>query len=255
MTMRAFIDEAGDRGLRRGASSNHFVMSAVLWRAQDDALMDDRLNTLKASVNRQTDQRLHFTKLNHYQRLQAAATLGSLGLHHEVEGPLRCITIAIRKFDASDVSPGWNQDMAYLGTYRLLLERMTWLAREHHETLDITVSHIKRFEKKKLRSYEDHLRVLDTKIAWEAAPKGARMVAAADDPRLDWADIAASSAFHALEKDPRNGGFSEWRYLKKVSPALWRRQDAQGELNLLSYGFKLAPGTVRDTPYAWCEDM
>ena len=74
----AFIDEAGQRS-NSAASSNHFVMSAVIWKESWDSEARNLLATMRSRLGRNPGQLLHFVKLSHHDRLAAAQTLCAAG--------------------------------------------------------------------------------------------------------------------------------------------------------------------------------
>lgn len=129
-------------------------------------------------------------------------------------------------------------------TFRLLLERLSWLARDAGQNLDYTIAHVVHFRKAKLRQYEAILRHLPgCQVAWDNVPRGGSLGTPQSDERLQWADIAASATWQAFEAQR---GFTEQRYLDQLAAALYRRN-----ANLLSYGLKIHPHPLRTGPHGW----
>jgi hypothetical protein len=69
-----------------------------------------------------------------------------------------------------------HEDLAYLFTFRLLLERLSWIAEGHLTTLAYTLAHVRRFRLAKLRQYEAKLRAIEATIKWSYLdPHGGRL--------------------------------------------------------------------------------
>lgn len=131
---------------------------------------------------------------------------------------------------------GLNDDLGYLYTLRYLLERLSWFARERNLVLEVTLAHVVRFKIEKLRTYEQILRADPTcQIAWAWLDEAGAKI---DQPNrvelLQMGDLTASSIATAFEPD--RFGNTEDRYLRELSPRLYRRKG-----NLTSYGLKLHP--------------
>lgn len=236
----AFIDEAGQRS-NSASSSDHFTMSAVVWKEEWDADARDLLRELRQALGRQSGHAVHFVKLNHHDRLLASNKLG------DASPNLLVVTVTICKRHLSPRA-GFTDDMVYLWSLRLLLERLSWLAREQDRDLHYTMAHVVRFKKSKLRAYEQVLRNLpDCQVAWDHVPKGGALSTPRDDERLQLADVSASATFQAFEPIR---GFTERRYLEELAPALYRRRG-----NLLSYGLKVVPKPTAGSAYSWATQM
>ena len=130
-----------------------------------------------------------------------------------------------------------NDDLAYLLTLRYLLERLSWLAREHERELAYTMAHVVRFQIGKLREHEASWRAEpDCQIDWNYLDgRGGRLDQPSRVEHLQLADLAASATGAAFNKD--EFGNTEIRYLQELASRLYRRNG-----KLLSYGLKLHPG-------------
>lgn len=232
----AFIDEAGQRS-NTPASSDHFTMAAVAWKEGHDGDARAALATLRADLGRMPTHVLHFVKLAHHDRLYATTALAAMAPRIIV------VTVTVCKRHLAPIA-GMTDDMAYLWSLRLLLERLSWVARDNDCDLDYTLAHVRRFKKAKLRQYEGILRQLpDCQVAWTHVPRGGSLSTPQADDRLQWADIAASATFKAFEPIR---GYVEPRYLEHLGPALYRRRG-----NLLSYGLKVVPRPTPTGAYGW----
>jgi hypothetical protein len=238
--LHAFIDEAGQRSAS-AKSSDHFVMSAVVIPSDHLGQATALLARLRADLQRPPGTVLHWRNLKaHSDRLHAAKALGG-------QQWLSVSTVVVCKRHLP-VAPGMNDDRSYLYTLRLLLERLSWLARDQSRGMYYTLAHVVRFKLERLREYEAILRAQTTcPIAWSwLDPKGGRLDQPSRCELLQLSDIAASATFQAFEPD-RHGN-TEPRYLEEFAARLYRR----GTAPLTSYGLKMHPW--RDTTkaaYPW----
>ncbi|MGJ7415750.1 DUF3800 domain-containing protein [Streptomyces cinereoruber] len=237
--LHAFIDEAGVRS-RSKSSSDHFVMTAVVVDDQDLPLAAQFLAQLRLDLGRRPGDTLHWVGLKkHDQRVHAAKTLGAQ--------PWATISsvVACKRHLTNNIT----DSQFYLYTFRYLLERLSWLARDSRATLSYTLAHITRPQMTigEVRQYETALRSMGTSIEWGALdPRGGRIEQPNRVEMLQCADLAASATFRAFELD--QFGNTERRYLGELGPRLYRR----GYGALTSYGLKLHPwdGSTK-AAYPW----
>lgn len=124
----AYVDEAGDPGLRKvrpldeEGSSEWLILSAVIMRAKWEADVPDWLHETKRAIAVDTRGALHFRKLSPTRRLAAAGRLAAY--------PVRAFAICSNKKNMR----GWqnkraekvpSQEWFYNWCLRLLLERVT----------------------------------------------------------------------------------------------------------------------------------
>lgn len=127
--------------------------------------------------------------------------------------------------------------MRYLYAFRFLLERISWLAKQHGEQAQYTLAHIRRFKLENLRDYEASLRGLPTEIKWpNLDPKGGDISQPKILEQLQLADLVASSCGIAFNS-PENTGVVETSYLR----ALRMRFYQPSGKSLTSYGLKMHP--------------
>jgi hypothetical protein len=244
INFHAYSDEAGQRSAS-GASSHHFVMAAVVVTDAHVPEAATYLAKLRADLGRNPGDTLHWQNLKgHSLRLHAAQTLGAANW-----ATIFSVVVSKRHLSLSVIL---NDDQAYLYTYRLLLERLSWYSRDHDGRLSYTLAHVVRFNLHKLREYEARLRDRpDCQIVWSALDQhGGRL----DQPNrveyLQLADIAASAIFAAFEPD--KFGNTEKRYLEALVPRLYRR----GSGALTSYGLKMHPWSESTrSAYPWVADL
>jgi hypothetical protein len=206
-------------------------MAAVVIRAEHLDQGQVLLDSLRTDLRRLPEHQIHWKNIKgHGDRMHAASSLAGL----------ETITVSSVVVCKRYLPPGRlaaDEDSAYLYTLRYLLERLSWIARDDGRMLTYTLAHIVRFRLEQLRDYENRLRKKpDCNIHWDSMSPG-RL----DDPKriplLQLADVAASAIAQAFEPDSH--GRTEPRYLKMLSPVLYRR--GEGANRLTSYGLKMHP--------------
>jgi len=238
----AYIDESGQRASTT-ASSDHFVMSAVVMRETRRSEATDLLAKLRSDLGREPGQELHWKKLrSHSSRLHAAQSIGSAS----------CIVITsviVCKRHISTSLP--TEDHAYLYTLRYLLERLSWFGKRHRCPVDYTLAHIVRFKTASLRAYEAKLRTMmppDCNIEWDWIAGPGRIDQTSRIEELQLADLVASATAQAFEPDAH--GNTERRYLEALSGRLYRH--GTGPNRLTSYGMKMHPWNASSqAAYPW----
>ncbi|MCT1723068.1 DUF3800 domain-containing protein [Kocuria marina] len=238
----AYIDESGQRGLSAG-SSDHFVLAASVFFENHAPQADALLTLIREHTNRQPGQELHWNKFKAHHKDTASTILADAD-----ENP--CVrfvaVVACKPHLRRDGT--FNQDHAYLLSFRYLLERLSWIARSNNSELHYTLAHIVRFKKSKLREYEARLRALgpsQCKIDWRYVPTGGHINTPANLPYLQLADMTASSIGQAFNVDHR--GETDNSHLHKLAPYLYRYNG-----NLTSYGLKMHPwNDTTKAAYPW----
>ncbi|MGW3488370.1 DUF3800 domain-containing protein [Streptomyces sp. NPDC001054] len=237
--LHAFVDEAGVRS-RSKWSSDHFVMTAVVVGERDLSASAQFLAQLRSDLKRNPGDTLHWVQFkSHEQRVHAARLLGSQ------EWVTLSTVVACKRHMTSNMS----DSQFYLYTFRYLLERLSWLARDSGATLSYTLAHITRPQMTigELRQYEATLRGMQTSIVWAALEaKGGGIDQPERVEMLQCADLAASATFRAFEPDAY--GNTEERYLRELAPRLYRRKTGA----ITSYGMKVHPWiTSTKAAYPW----
>ncbi|MEU4161274.1 DUF3800 domain-containing protein [Actinoplanes sp. NPDC026670] len=237
--LHAFIDEAGVRA-RTAASSDHFVMSAVMIPDNGLTISTNFLAQLRQQARRGPGQLLHWRNFTPADKTAVATAIGK-----QQWLVLSSVVVCKRALTGSPL----NDDQAYLYTFRFLLERLSWYARDHQAQLKYTLAHIIRFKLAKLRQYEANLKLTPgCQIAWDFLdPAGGSIDQPARVEQLQLADAVASATFAAFE--PRNG-VTDQSYLKAMAPRLYRR--GSGLKALTSYGLKIHPWSdTTKAAYPW----
>lgn len=239
--MIAFVDEAGVSADTETAS-DHFVISAVVVRNRNIHRVLPRLQLIRAEVERPGKSISWKDIRSHSQRLHAVQSINSTSW-------LRTITVVVckRALERNRMS----SEERYQWTLRLLLERLSWLARSGGEQVHTVVSHIRGFEPENLARYEQILQGIETKIAWNWLDSaGCEVVSFESREELQFPDIVASAVSCAFEPDKH--GNTEPRYLREMRAPMW---DNDGGA-LTTYGLKFHPARALDSQaYRWVKDL
>lgn len=231
--LHAYIDEAGQRSSSQ-RSSSHFVMSAVVLPEDRHPDASSLLGRLRSDLGRRPDDVLHWRNLKtHSNKLHVVKSLAQ-----QEWATISTVVVCKRHILHG---PSLDDDQAYLYTFRLVLERLSWLAASQGRQLRYTLAHVVRFKIEKLRAYETVLRALPTgqcQVKWSVLdPKGGQLEQPKRIEYLQLADTAASATFAAFEPD--SFGNTETRYLQELADRLYRRTPGA----LTSYGLKIHPWT------------
>lgn len=231
----AYIDESGDQGFefrepQHMGSSRWFIISAVVTKTSQKAIIRKNLDDLRAELNMQSNQIIHFSKLNHAQRVLATDRISRM--------PLRIVSVLVHKPDLANPETFRDEGYRlYFFTLRLLLERVSWLCRDHEQEgrCKLIFEHCKSLRYDDLDQYIQRLKTKNTKIDWDSIKtdklfvENKKSIAA-----LQLADCSASSFQWALAEKHK---FTEHRFAKNLKPVVY----CNG-LNYRSYGLKFLCG-------------
>ncbi len=240
----AYVDESGDEGFKflpnEKGSSRWFVLSALVIRRENDLQVVQLVRQARALLKKDAKKTLHFRELKHEQRVPLARLIG--------DAPVRTVSVMVHKPSISEPEVFQHQAYAlYHYATRLLVERVSWLCRDHHRTGqgDGTVEMV--FSNRSAMSY-DNLREYLNKLKTDQAGNGVRVDWSVVDPQriravnhdqlagLQLADAVASGVFFSVHRNPY--GECEERYLRLMGKTIYRNK---GTAN--GYGLKL-----------WCAD-
>lgn len=240
----AYIDESGDEGFTFRAdgsgSSRWFVLSAVVVRKSNDLALVAAAKQARSTIKLPEKKPIHFCKLAHAQRVVVARIVG--------QQPIRTVSVLIHKPSIND--PERYQQQAYtLYRYasRLLLERVSWLCRDHRKPregdgkVDLIYSNRSAMSYQDLRQYLSYLRNQGTdqvRIDWGVLDEHkVRAVNHDQLAGLQLADVVASSVYQAV--NPNLYGDVEERYFHLIAPTVYHNKQ-----NRFGYGLKF-----------WCDDL
>jgi hypothetical protein len=243
----AYIDESGDEGFvfnsDGSGSSRWFVLSAAVIRQSCDLQMVSCLKEVRSILKKNLKAPLHFVDLKHEQRVPYIRRVGNL--------PIRTVSVLIYKPLISEPEKFQNNKyLLYRYATRLLLERVSWLGREHRRFGEGDGFTEVIFSNRSNMSYEDirsYMRVLLKQS--EASPSQVQLDPTVIDPEriravehsklagLQVAD-AVASGFHFALKVNRYGE-TEVGYLPHLKQTIYRHKTIS-----LGYGLKFWPEDI-----------
>jgi len=235
-----YIDESGDEGFKfdqpgRG-SSRWFVLSAVVTRAEHDRDAVRAVEKARLLLGRSPREALHFRNLKHEHRLPYIAKI--------VEARLRLVSVLIHKPNILEPEKFTSEPhLLYRYATRYLLERVSWLCRDHRRKSDdmarILFSNRSCMSYTDLRAYlqllKDKTNDLDVRIDWSTFdPKDVEARTHDALMGLQIADATASAFYMACELTPQ--GFNEPRYANMLKSVVYSH-----EQQFIGYGLKFWP--------------
>jgi len=182
-------------------------------------------------MNMKPNQVIHFSKLNHAQRVLATKRIARM--------PIRVVSILVHKpaLDEQETFKGQGNRL-YFFTLRLLFERISWLCRDSDADgqCKLMFEHCKGLKYDDLADYISMLQGMNTKVHWPGLKtdklyvQNKKSIAA-----FQLADCCASSFQWALAE---KHSFTEHRFAKNLKPVVY----CNG-LNYQSYGLKFLSGS------------
>lgn len=241
----AYIDESGDEGFTFHAdgsgSSRWLILSALIMRKENDKEVVDTAKTARELLEKPEKFPLHFRDLKHDQRVALARLVGQMNS--------RTVSVLVHKPDISDAE-NFQREAYSLYRYasRLLLERVSWLCRDHRPKQDTGNGRVELIYSNRSAMSYDVLREYLVRLREESDRKEIRIDWNVIDPThvkavnhdqlagLQLADAVATSVFYAVT--PNRFGDIEDRYLRLIGRTIYRHEGrAEG------YGLKF-----------WCDD-
>lgn len=240
----AYVDESGDEGFVFNAdgsgSSRWFVLSAAVIRHSNDLQMVSCLKEVRSVLKKDPKTPLHFVDLKHEQRVPYIRRVGEL--------PIRTVSVLVYKPLIAEPEKFQNTKyLLYRYATRLLLERVSWLVRDHRRLGEGDGFTEVIFSNRSNMSYDgirDYLNLL--LMQSEVNPSQVQIDRTVIDPKrisavehsklagLQVADAVASS-FHFAIKVNRYGE-TETGYLPHLKQTIYRHKGA-----VLGYGLKIWP--------------
>lgn len=241
-----YIDESGDEGFvfkpNNLGSSRWLVLSAAVVRKRNDLRIVDCLKEVRALLGKDPKYSLHFIDLRHEQRIPYVRRVGQL--------PIRTVSVLVYKPLISEPEKFQSEkDRLYRYASRLLLERVSWLCRDHRISgdgdgfADVIFSNRSAMSYDDLRSYVSRLLErsrFQPEIQIDATvidPKRIRSIEHSKLAGLQLADAVASSIHFAVKRSVY--GEVEQGYAKLLAKTVYRHKGSA-----LGYGLKFWPGTL-----------
>lgn len=239
-----YIDESGDEGFvfhpDGSGSSRWFVLSAAVVRQANDLKMVSCLREARDVLGKAPKTPLHFVDLKHDQRVPYARRVGQV--------PMRTVSVLVYKPLIREPEKFQNTKyLLYRYATRMLLERVSWLCRDHRREGEGDGFAEVIFSNRSNMSYEEireYLRLLlkqaaenPEKIQIDATvidPERIRSVDHAKLAGLQVADAVASGLHFALKVN--RYGETESGYLAHLKKTIFRHRDVA-----MGYGLKVWP--------------
>jgi len=245
VSYRVYIDESGDEGFvfreNHGGSSRWFVLSAAVIRQPNDLQMVSCLKDVRQLFGWAHKKPLHFVDLKHEQRVPYIKRVGAL--------PIRTVSVLIYKPLISEPEKFQNDRyLLYRYATRLLLERVSWLCRDHRRPGEGDGFAEIVFSNRSNMSYEeirDYMRVLRKQA--ETSPLKVQIDSTVIDPDriqsvehsklagLQVADAVASGMHFAVKVN--RFGDTEPGYAGHLARTIYRHRNERA----IGYGLKFWP--------------
>lgn len=242
-SFRVYIDESGEEGFvfhpDGSGSSRWLILSAVITRQENDLEVVRLMEKVRQLLGRPPRQALHFCKLGHPQRVVYAREIA--------QARLRTVSVLVHKPSIREPERFQSQKhLLYRYACRYLLERVSWLCRDHHKAgagdgrAEIIFSNRSQMSYDELRSYLrklcDDSSDLTVNVDWSVVdPDFIRAVEHSQLAGLQVADAIASGLYAAV--NPNQFGDTEDKYTRLLLPSCYRHKGA-----VLGYGLKFWPG-------------
>jgi hypothetical protein len=241
-SFRVYIDESGDEGFTflpdEQGSSRWLILSALVVRKENDHQTVALAKQARELLKKPFKHPLHFRELKHEQRVPFARLIG--------QGQARAVSVLIHKPTIPEPENFQQQKYSlYRYACRLLLERVSWLCRDHHKAgqgdgrAEVIFSNRSAMSYDDLRNYLHQLKEDTKNVRIEWGVIDPNLVSAINHDQLaglQLADAVATSVFYSVHKNQY--GEVEDRYLKLIAPIIYRHE---GKIE--GYGMKF-----------WCDE-
>jgi hypothetical protein len=245
----AYIDEAGDEGFKFRTtpavqgSSDWFVLAAFITRKKTDLETVKMIDQVRAEFGLPLKKHVHWKKLKHPQKVRYSQMIAGLRA--------RIACVCVHKPSLLEPEKFQERYRLYFYAVRHLLERVSWLARDQHDSakwggdgkVEVLFSNRQGMSYQELRDYLKHLQTQqdsgqDVRIDFDfVPPENVGTQTPGRSMGLQLADAAAGAFFNGLERDAYAN--TEPRYIATISPLFYRHQGTA-----LGYGVKVLPREV-----------
>ena len=245
-SFRIYIDEAGDEGFKFRkrpdvqSSSDWFFLGAFVVRKESDLETVRIVDRAREEFERPPRKHIHWKDLKHPQKVRYCQLIA--------EQKARILAVCVHKPSLLEPENFRERYRLYFYTVRYLMERASWLIRDHHNpqkhsgdgTAEIVFSNRQGMSYEELKQYLKRLSTqkengMDIRVDFGKIP--IEQITALTPGRcmgLQLADAAAGAVFNAFETD--RFGNTEPRYIHELLPLIYRY-----EKKIIGYGLKIAP--------------
>ena len=220
------VDETGDRGF--GAkSSPYFCLAACAFRHSNAQMIVRAMEALNLVLRRPLRQPMHAVDhLKTHDKLMEA-------VEHLARLPVRVFFVVLPK-DSTPSSAAMRSDDVHVYNFlaRVLLERMSWFAKDVGLVAHPVFAAVARMPRRSLDDYISKLRLRDTAIEWPWLHLPVEVDQARNRVGMQWADIAGRAMLKATTPGASPPHRIEPAYLEALAPVIWRRRRME------TYGIK-----------------
>ncbi len=227
-------------GTDSSGSSRWFVLSAAVIRKVNDSQMVSCLKDVRKVLGKLPKTPLHFVDLKHEQRVPYIRRVGEL--------PIRTVNVLVHKPLITEPEKFQNTKyLLYRYTTRMLLERVSWLCRDHRQASEGDGFAEIIFSNRSNMSYDDirdYLQLLirqhgdnPQKVQIDPMVIDIGRIRSVEHSKLAGLQVAdaVASGFHFAVKVNRYGE-TEMSYVAHLKKTLYRHEKA-----VLGYGIKVWP--------------
>jgi len=228
MTFNCYIDETGDEGINTGGT-RWFILGAVIVPEQIDLKTSTMIPRIKQRLGKDPKRPLRWSQIrNHDKRLYIFSELLT------EDWMFSCVaTDKNHPFIAQGAGLHEKWKLYFYST-RLLLERLSWYARDNGgQKAKLIFEKRTNMDYKELEKYLQHLRrwIPPLKISWIHLDHDIEILSKEKSRMLQAADLVCGALSDALEYSQL--GNIEPRYILELKDRIYRRRG-----NLFSYGLK-----------------
>jgi len=229
----AFIDESGDDGFSK-TSTEWLVIAAVILKKEHVHSFPPIWQKCKTAIGRKPHERLHWKNFDHSTKK---------ALLREIDKGTQFSIVVVAAHKPSLTGPEMLRlkcPSLYSYQAKLLVERLSWFARDKGSKIDITFEDRPQVSIKELKEYifvTLQKPGRNTQTAYECMG-GFNAKHVSQQTCLELADCMVSAIANGLNKD--RYAAVETSYALTLLPRIWVRGN-----NLYSYGMKLTPGVDR----------
>jgi len=229
----AYIDESGHEADRKDKSSEWFVLSAVVLRAENDAKVCRAISSFRKACGKKGRWRNWYFKftnrLSSWQKIIACEFLA--------RKPVRIVHILVHKSSKPVRNHETNHALIYSYAGKFLLERISFVCRDHaHLSTTGNGKTLLVFSKRSEMNYDNfrqYVRELrdnpgkhNTRIVWDHIDPDPQYItarSARDSRGCQLADIAAGALFTAVNRKRDKFQVTDDRPIRVLEPVTYRK--------------------------------
>ena len=220
------VDETGDRGFSQ-RSSPYFCLAACAFRHSKAQTVVQAMEALNFVLRRPLRHPMHAVDhLKAHDKLVEA-------VEHLARLPVRVFFVVLPKA-STPASAAMRSDDTHVYNFlaRVLLERMSWFARDVGLVAHPVFAAVARMPRQRLDDYISRLQRINTAIEWPWLKLPAEVDQAKNRVGMQWADIAGRAMLKATTPGASPPHRVEPVYLEILAPVIWRRRSIE------TYGIK-----------------